>query len=67
MNDKDFRNKPLGEGNMSIKKLRKKLKKVKDIQDVGIAMRKYLTQFTLLELRWISTEINYNLLKKYKY
>jgi hypothetical protein len=63
----DWRDKPLEKGKMSIKQLRKAIKKSPGISGVGEALEKFLTQFSKLELLWIETEIKYKLKEKYKF
>jgi len=65
MNYEDFRRKPLEKGRMSIKKLRKEIKKAYGICETGNVLRKFLCQFSKLEIRWIYTEIVHNLDEKY--
>lgn len=60
-----FRRMPLEKGKMSIRKLRKGIKKSHGIGEVGDVLVKFLTQFSKLELRWIDTEIRCNLNEKY--
>lgn len=61
----EFRRKPLEKGKMSIRKLRKGIKKTGWIGEVGDVLDKYLCQFSKLELRWIHSHIVYGLNKKY--
>ena len=60
-----FRRKPLEKGKMSIRKLRKGIKKAYGIGEVGDVLVKFLTQFSKLELLWIDAELRHNLNKKY--
>jgi len=64
--DFSFRTKPLEEGKMSIKQLRKGIKRAYGISEVGDVLEKFLVQFSKLELRWIHTHIEHSLDKKYK-
>ncbi len=61
----EFRRKPLEPKKMSIKKLRRKIKKAPGISEVSDVIENFLTQFSKLELRWIFTGIKYKLDKKY--
>ena len=63
----DFRSKPLEKGKMSIRSLRKGIKKSIGICEVGDVLEKFLTQFSQLELLWIQTEIQYKLKEKYNF
>ena len=63
--DWNFRHKPLEKGKMSIRKLRRAIKKAPGIHEVGLAIETFLCQFSKLELRWIRVEIEHKLEEKY--
>lgn len=64
-NDK-FRNEPLIKGKMSVRKLRKSLRKHIGICEVSDILESFLTQFSKLELLWFHTEIEH-LKEKYNF
>ena len=61
----EFRRKPLKKKKMSVRKLRKGIKKAEWIGDVGNVLEIFLCQFSKLELRWINVEIMCTMTDKY--